>query len=131
MSDLVEMPSGLIVPETALPPPPPPPSHVSIEGTFDTKEAAEKWVDQCVVRWEWSINLVEIPADDPDEPSKWKPNAHRTKGQIHNKTYSTYVKDNNDVPLTSYVEVVKEQIEDETLPIDMPRPVVYRIVNKV
>lgn len=123
MSDLVEMPSGLIVPESALPPPPPPPSHVSIEGTFNTKEAAEAWVDQCVVRWQWALSMDNV-ASDPDDPPVWRANAHRTSGQIHNKTYETYVKNDSDVPLLSYVEVVKEQTEDEA------RPVVYRIVNK-
>lgn len=124
MSDLVEMPSGLIVPESALPPPPPPPSHVSIEGTFDTKEAAEKWVDQCIVRWQWSLSLDAISSDDEDAEPTWRAKAHRTSGQIHNKTYETYLKNDNDVPLLPYVEVVKEQTEDEAC------PHVYRIVNK-
>lgn len=117
---LVETPSGLVVPESALPPPP---STTDLSGTFDTKDAAEKWVTKCVVRWDWAIGLINVN-EGKDEDPKWRAHARRTSGQIHNTTMESYVKSSEDRPLAPYVDVVKETTTDEN------RPVVYRVVNK-
>lgn len=118
---LVETPSGLVVPESALPPIP---STTDLSGTFESKEAAERWVMQCVVRWQWSVRLVNLNDNKPDAEPKWRASARRTGGQIHDTTIETYAPNSEDRPLAPYVDVVKEKTADES------RPVVYRVVNK-
>jgi hypothetical protein len=124
MTQLVETEAGLVVPETALPPKP---SMTDLNGTFDSKEAAEKWVAHCDVRWRWAVRMIHLKANYPDEEPRYRAEAYRLGGQIHDTTAESYVKSEdvtNDNPLTPYVEIVKEKTTDEN------RPTVYRVVNK-
>jgi len=118
---LVETLSGLLVPESALPPLP---SNVDLSGTFDSKEAAEKWVAKCVVRWEWAISMDHVNYARPDEEPVFKARAYRKSGQIHDTTMESYEQNSEDKVMTPYVEVSKEETGDES------HPFIYRVVNK-
>lgn len=121
MSELVETLSGLLVPESALPPTP---SNVDLSGTFDSKEAAERWIAKCVVRWEWSLALDQVNWARPEEEPVFKARAFRRSGQIHDTTMGSYVENSEDKMLAPYVEVSKETTGDESL------PPIYRVINK-
>lgn len=103
---LTETPSGLLVPESALPEPPPPSSVVNAYGiVFPSKETAEKFVDHCIVRWQYFLGVMNIAAED--KPESWRAAARKGSGVTHDTRIPGYVAQEGDNKLSSFVDIKK------------------------
>jgi hypothetical protein len=111
-NNLVETPSGLLVPETIEP-------VTSVIDPysilFQSKYSAEQFVKRCAIRWEYAIGVYNAARED-DTPN-WRPLARKTRGVVHDTTSPAYIKDDADVGLEAYISI--DKYNDH-----------YRIVNK-
>ena len=103
MSDLVETPSGLVVPESALPPP------SSIINPFDiifpSEDTAEKFATRCRVRWQYIMHNINDAKED--DPPKWRAIARRGNGIVHDTLSPGYQTGYDETELRPFVEIKK------------------------
>lgn len=97
--------SGLWLPETAKAEVVAETSAVNPYGiVFNDKDACQRYIDRCVVRWPWAIRLVN---DGDDDKPDWRAVARRLGGTVHDTQHPKFVKDSGDTKLDPYVIIVK------------------------
>ena len=118
MSTLHETPSGLLVPESALPPVTPQSSTVNpFDIIFPSKASAERFAARCAVRWQYHIGMVNTAGED--EPERWRAVSRKGNGVVHDTQSPAYAVESNDTKLVAFINI-KEHSDKA-----------YSIVNKV
>lgn len=79
---------------------------------FENKDACQRYINRCVVRWPWAIRLVN---DGNEDKPEWRAVARRLGGAIHYTEHPRYVKESGDTALDPYVVIVKHADDKFTI----------------
>jgi hypothetical protein len=74
---------------------------------FESESEAQKWIDQCRVRWVWYLGMVN--ASPYAETPNWVAQARRGAGQIHDTKHHLYSQESGEVRAYHYLRPVKVQ----------------------
>lgn len=72
---------------------------------FTSKSDADRWVERCIVRWDWVIGIHDA-TPGADEPT-YVARARKVAGAVHDTKAPLYKPESGDVKLNPYVQVVE------------------------